>query len=38
MTKEEKCSNTQKNRIVIHKGNEELRIYKDDLEKYLADG
>ena len=38
MTKEEKCSNTQKNRIIIHKGNKELRIYKDDLEKYLADG
>ena len=38
MTKIEKCSNTQKNRIVIHKGNEELRIYKEALEKYLADG
>lgn len=38
MNKSEKCSITQKNRIVIHKGDDELRIYKDDLEKYLKQG
>ena len=38
MTKEEKCSISQKNRIVIHKQNEEKRIYKSELDEYLESG
>lgn len=38
MSKKEKCSKTQKNRIVIHHGDEEKRIYKGLLDKYLKDG
>lgn len=38
MTKEEKCSNTQKGRIVIHKDNIEKRIYKEELDYYLNNG
>ena len=38
MNKSEKCSNTQKGRIVIHKGNLEKRIYSNELQKYLNDG
>lgn len=38
MNKSEKCSNTQKGRIVIHKDNEEKRIYPNELEKYLSEG
>ena len=38
MSKEQKCSATQINRIVIHKGNVEKRIYKNELAKYLDDG
>lgn len=38
MSKEEKCSKTQKNRIVIHRGDEEKRIYKGYINQYLAEG
>ena len=38
MTKEEKCSITQKGRIVIHKEDVEKRIYKEELENYLTNG
>lgn len=38
MTKEEKCSVTQQNRIVIHKGDKEKRIYLDQLPSYENDG
>lgn len=38
MNKVEKCSETQKNRIVIHKGNVEKRIYQEELLDYLSDG
>ena len=38
MNKIEKCRNTQVNRIVIHKGNKEKRIYSAELETYLTDG
>ena len=38
MTKEEKCSVTQKGRIVIHHGSEERRIYPSELEEYLKEG
>lgn len=38
MTKEEKCSVTQKGRIVIHHGSEERRIYPSELEAYLKEG
>lgn len=38
MTKEEKCSATQKGRIVIHRGSEERRIYSSELEEYLKEG
>lgn len=34
----EKRSNTQLGRVVIHKGDIEKRIYKIELDKYLADG
>lgn len=37
-TKQQKCSETQKGRVVIHKGNEEKRIYKDELQQYLQEG
>ena len=36
MDKKEKCSITQKGRVVIHKDNKEKRIYKEDL--YLNNG
>lgn len=38
MTKEEKCSITQKNRIVIHLGDLEKRVYPDELQFYLDNG
>lgn len=38
MTKEEKCANTQKGRIVISKGDFEKRVYEDELQSYLNDG
>lgn len=38
MSKEEKCSTTQKGRIVIHKGDCEKRIYPNELEMYQQDG
>ena len=38
MTKEEKCSITQKGRIVVYKRNCEKRIYKEELKEYLDKG
>jgi hypothetical protein len=39
MTKEEKCRNTQKGRIVIHnKQGVEKRVYKNELNDYLSQG
>lgn len=38
MTKEQKCSITQKGRIVIHKDNQEKRVYKEELDTYLSQG
>lgn len=38
ITKEEKCRNLQLNRIVISKDDKELRVYRDDLDKYLDGG
>lgn len=38
MTKQEKCSITQKNRIVIHKDNKEKRIYLEELDFYISCG
>lgn len=38
MSKEEKCANTQKGRIVISKGDFEKRVYEDELQSYLNDG
>lgn len=38
MSKKDKCSKTQKNRIVIHKGSEEKRIYKNLLGEYIDNG
>ena len=38
MTKQEKCSQTQKGRIVIHKGDKELRVYPCELQNYYDDG
>lgn len=38
MTKIEKCSNSQKGRIVIHKDNKEKRIYIEELNDYLQQG
>ena len=38
MTKEEKCSATQKGRVCIHLGNEEKRVYKDELDLFLNCG
>lgn len=38
MTKKEKCSNTQINRIVIHKEDNEKRIYENELNAYIKDG
>lgn len=38
MTKKQKCSKTQINRIVIYKNCEEKRIYENDLDSYLNDG
>lgn len=38
MDKKEKCSITQKGRVVIHKDNKEKRIYKKDLDLYLNNG
>ena len=38
MTKEEKCRTTQVGRIVIHKGDNEKRVYENELEKYYQDG
>lgn len=38
MNKIEKCRNTQLNRIVIHKNNEEKRIYTNELDIYISDG
>lgn len=38
MSKKEKCAKTQKNRIVIHHGDEEKRIYKGLLDTYLKEG
>ena len=37
-SKQEKCSKTQKNRIVINKYDKELRIYKNELDEYLKEG
>ena len=37
-TKQQKCSETQKGRIVIHKDEIEKRIYSDELQNYLRDG
>ena len=33
-----KCSETQVGRIVIHKGEEEKRIYKNELNSFLDNG
>lgn len=38
MTKKDKCSVSQKGRIVIHLGDIEKRIYNDELLKYLEQG
>ena len=38
MTKQEKCSITQKNRIVIHKDNKEKRVYLEELDFYISCG
>lgn len=38
MTKKQKCHSTQINRIVIHKGDIEKRIYQNELDTYLSDG
>lgn len=38
MTKKDKCSVSQKGRIVIHLGDTEKRIYNDELLKYLEQG
>lgn len=38
MTKEEKCRNSQKGRVVIHKDDIEKRIYSSELNNYLAEG
>ena len=38
MNKSEKCSNTQKGRIVIHKDDLEKRIYPNELQRYLNEG
>ena len=38
MNKTEKCRNTQLNRIVIHNGDKEKRIYNGELEAYLIKG
>lgn len=38
MTKEEKCSATQKGRIVIHQGDKEKRVYKEEIDNYIKDG
>ena len=38
MTKEEKCSVSQKGRKVVHKGDIEKRILQDELVDYLSDG
>ena len=38
MTKEEKCSITQKNRIVIHKDDKEKRVYRQELDQWLSEG
>ena len=38
MTKTEKCSSTQKHRIVIHKDNEEKRVYENELNYYYSLG
>lgn len=37
-TKKQKCSSTQKGRIVVHKGEFEKRIYLEQLEEHLAKG
>lgn len=38
ISKNEKCSNTQINRIVIHKDNEEKRIYQYELDDFIKNG
>lgn len=38
MNKSQKCSVTQKGRVVIHKSNIEKRVYKDELDNYLNEG
>ena len=38
MNKSEKCSTTQRNRIVINNGECEKRVYRDELDSYLMDG
>lgn len=38
MNKQEKCSVTQKNRIVIHKGDDEKRVYKHELQFWFDAG
>lgn len=38
MTKEDKCRVTQLGRVVIHKGNQEKRIYKHQLQDFLKLG
>lgn len=38
MTKEEKCRNSQLGRRVIHLGDEELRVYENELPNYLSQG
>lgn len=37
-TKQSKCSNTQRGRIVIHNGSAEKRIYPNELQSYLESG
>ena len=38
MNKSEKCSITQKGRVVIHKGDTERRVYRSELDTFFADG
>ena len=38
MNKKEKCSKSQQNRIVIHKGDSEKRVYQEELHYWLSEG
>ena len=38
MNKKEKCSKSQQNRIVIHKGDSEKRVYQEELNYWLSEG